>query len=90
MIDICKLPEVLKFLIKNEDLRLPGSDESKYNLIYLCKNNLYLFSINTMFFSLLEYLYGCVINYDDVIRELDKTEIYLFLEQYISSIVHQM
>lgn len=43
-----------------------------------------------MFFSLLEYLYGCVINYDDIIRELDKNEIYSFLEQYISSIIHQM
>ena len=43
-----------------------------------------------MFYSLLDYLYSCVINYDDVIRELDEVEIHLFLEQYLTSILHQM
>lgn len=43
-----------------------------------------------MFASLLEYLYSCLINYDDVIRELDKNDINLFLEQYITSIIHRM
>ena len=43
-----------------------------------------------MFTSLLEYLYCSVINYDDVIRELDKVEIHSFIEQYITSLLHQM
>lgn len=43
-----------------------------------------------MFSSLNEYLYTCVVNYDDIISELDKNEIFLFIEQYITSLIHKM